>query len=299
MLKYAMSESSSSPLGALPPADHVGGHVGHGAETSASGRCAARRTRACAATHRRTPPRTPRTSGRRSCAARRRRPTISCSTPASLERLLERRARPRRGMPSSAPPISARIGASSSAGTLRRAGRAVAARAGPAVEADRAGETVPAAAASQECRPPKQKPTVKIAVAPSRTKPRDGGGDVGLHAFRRRLLDVRHVLEVVVSLLGARGPSEVVDRDRRVPALGEAERELLVEAVEPADVRAGSRSRRRSARRASPRTRRTGCRRPPRGRGRRARRPRPRAPGSAAASRGRSTRQENPIAALR
>ena len=37
------------PPRALPPADRVGGHVGHGAETSASGCCAARRTRARAA----------------------------------------------------------------------------------------------------------------------------------------------------------------------------------------------------------------------------------------------------------
>ena len=47
---------------------------------------------------------------------------------------------------------------------------------------------------------------------------------------------MRHVLEVVVALLDAGGAPEVVDRDRGVPALGEAERELLVEAVEPADV---------------------------------------------------------------
>ena len=37
--------------------------------------------------------------------------------------------------------------------------------------------------------------------------------------------------------LDARGPAEVVERDRGVATLCEAERELLVEAVEPADVR--------------------------------------------------------------
>ena len=48
---------------------------------------------------------------------------------------------------------------------------------------------------------------------------------------------MRLPLELVVALRDARGAPEVVDRDRLVPALGEAERELLVEAVEPADVR--------------------------------------------------------------
>jgi hypothetical protein len=61
--------------------------------------------------------------------------------------------------------------------------------------------------------------------------------DIRLHAFRGRLLHVRHVLEVVPALLYAGGAAEVVDRDRRHAALGEAERELLVEAVQPANVR--------------------------------------------------------------
>ena len=59
--------------GALPPADGVGGHVGHGAETSGSGCCAARRRRARGPTRRPTRPRTARTCDRRSCAERRRR----------------------------------------------------------------------------------------------------------------------------------------------------------------------------------------------------------------------------------
>src|SRR5262249_27542762 len=46
-----------------------------------------------------------------------------------------------------------------------------------------------------------------------------------------------HVLEVVATLLHAGRAPEEVERNRRVPALGEAERELLVEAVEAADVR--------------------------------------------------------------
>lgn len=47
---------------------------------------------------------------------------------------------------------------------------------------------------------------------------------------------MRHVLEVVASLLDACRSSEVVERDSRIAALREAERELLVEAVEAADV---------------------------------------------------------------
>ena len=46
-----------------------------------------------------------------------------------------------------------------------------------------------------------------------------------------------HVLEVVVSLPESRSPAEVVDRDSGVTPLGEAKRELLVEAVQAPDVR--------------------------------------------------------------
>ena len=48
---------------------------------------------------------------------------------------------------------------------------------------------------------------------------------------------MRPVVEVVVALLHTRGTPEVVDRDRRVPALAEPQCELLVEAKEPAYVR--------------------------------------------------------------
>src|SRR5581483_1803367 len=44
------------------------------------------------------------------------------------------------------------------------------------------------------------------------------------------------VLEVVATLRDSGGAPEVVDRDRAVAALGESQRELLVEAVEAADV---------------------------------------------------------------
>ena len=66
---------------------------------------------------------------------------------------------------------------------------------------------------------------------------RHASGDVGPDSLRRRLLDVVHVRELVVALGGAGGAPEVVERDGGDPALGEAQRELLVEAVEAADVR--------------------------------------------------------------
>ena len=69
------------------------------------------------------------------------------------------------------------------------------------------------------------------------TQSSDRRGDVGLHALGRGLLHVRHVLEVVAALLGAGRAPEVVEGDRCVAALCEAQRQLLVEAVEAADVR--------------------------------------------------------------
>ena len=48
---------------------------------------------------------------------------------------------------------------------------------------------------------------------------------------------MRRVLEVLVALLGTRGAPEVVERERQVAALGEPQRQLLVEAVQPAHVR--------------------------------------------------------------
>jgi Regulator of chromosome condensation (RCC1) repeat len=64
----------------------------------------------------------------------------------------------------------------------------------------------------------------------------DGGPDVGLDRVLRRLGHVVRVREVVVALADARGAAEVVERHRRDPTLAEAERELLVEAVEPTNV---------------------------------------------------------------
>jgi hypothetical protein len=45
------------------------------------------------------------------------------------------------------------------------------------------------------------------------------------------------IRELVVPLSDAGRAAEVVDRDRRDPPLGEAERQLLVEPVEAADIR--------------------------------------------------------------
>ena len=60
--------------------------------------------------------------------------------------------------------------------------------------------------------------------------------DVELDPLRRRLRDVIHVRKVVVALADPGRSAEVVERDRGVAAFREAERDLFVEAVEPADV---------------------------------------------------------------
>ena len=65
----------------------------------------------------------------------------------------------------------------------------------------------------------------------------DRCGDVGLDAGLRRLPDVLHVVEVVIALGCPCRTPEVVARDRMDAALGEPERELLVEAGETAHVR--------------------------------------------------------------
>src|SRR5262245_30079393 len=63
-----------------------------------------------------------------------------------------------------------------------------------------------------------------------------GGGDVVLYAGLGCLGDVVHVRKGVVALVDACRPAEVVDGDGSYPTLGEAECELLVEAVEASDV---------------------------------------------------------------
>jgi hypothetical protein len=85
--------------------------------------------------------------------------------------------------------------------------------------------------------PAKAKTDGEDLARPARAQLRDRGPDVALDSLRGRLLDMRPVLEVISALVDARRPSEVVERDRRDAALGEAQRELLVEPVEPAHVR--------------------------------------------------------------
>ena len=106
-----------------------------------------------------------------------------------------------------------------------------------AVEADRAGEAV-----ARCCGHPRRAAAEAEADAEDRRHAEvaqllDRRARVGLHAVVGRLLDVRHVLEVVVALRHAGGAAEVVERDRGVPALGEPQRELFVEVVEAAHVR--------------------------------------------------------------
>ena len=78
---------------------------------------------------------------------------------------------------------------------------------------------------------------MKIERQPRPRRCSDRGCGVGLDAFLGRLLDVLHVLEVVGALLDAGRAPEVVERERRVAALGEAQGQFLVEAVEAPDVR--------------------------------------------------------------
>ena len=60
---------------------------------------------------------------------------------------------------------------------------------------------------------------------------------IRLDARVGRLIDLRPVVPVGVALRRPGGAPEVVERDRSVPALGEPECELLVEAVKPPHIR--------------------------------------------------------------
>ena len=113
------------------------------------------------------------------------------------------------------------------------------ARPGAAVEADRAREAVArgrgeprVTAAEAEADDEDRRARAALLAA----EELDRRPCVRLDAVGRRLRDVIHVREVVVALRDARGAAEIVDRDGRVTALGEAQRELLVEVVQPADV---------------------------------------------------------------
>src|SRR5437764_7016043 len=114
--------------------------------------------------------------------------------------------------------------------------RVAVAVAGHAVEADRTGKVV----AARGCEPgvvPTEPEAEREDVAHAlATQPLDCRAHVGLDPLGPRLLHVLRVLEVVTALLRACGPAEVVDRDRRITALGEAQGELFVEAVEAAHI---------------------------------------------------------------
>src|SRR5207237_3413200 len=122
------------------------------------------------------------------------------------------------------------------AGPLDRPRRAVA-LARPAVEADRTGEAVAGRRREPRVPPAEAEADGEDARSAGRAEVLDRRAHVGLDPVLGRLRDVLHVREVVATLAHAGGPAEVVDRDGGDPALGEAKRELLVEAVEPADVR--------------------------------------------------------------
>ena len=62
------------------------------------------------------------------------------------------------------------------------------------------------------------------------------GRDVELDLLGSRERHVVHVREVAVARVDAGRAAEVVDRDRGMPALGEAQRKLLVEGEQPANV---------------------------------------------------------------
>ena len=62
------------------------------------------------------------------------------------------------------------------------------------------------------------------------------GLDVGQEPLVARLADMLHVAEVVASVAGAGRSTEVVDRDGVHTGLGEAQGELLVVRVQPADI---------------------------------------------------------------
>src|SRR4029453_1265983 len=105
------------------------------------------------------------------------------------------------------------------------------------VEADRALQSVtsrgseprvPAAEAEADC---------EDRADPLVAQPLHAGAHVGLDSFRGRLGAMRRVVEVVPALADTRRAPVEVDGDSRKAALGETQGELLIEAVQPANVR--------------------------------------------------------------
>ena len=106
----------------------------------------------------------------------------------------------------------------------------------PAVEADCAGEPVTRGRRRPRAAAAEAEADGEDRAAADRAQVAHAGADVGLHLLLRELLHERHVVPVVRPLVDPGGAAEVVEGDGRVAALGEAERELLVEAVEAPDV---------------------------------------------------------------
>src|SRR5207245_5429951 len=93
---------------------------------------------------------------------------------------------------------------------VRRARRIT--RRGIPVEPDRTGETVAARSGEPRVAAAETEADGEDAVDPEPAEVVDRSRDIRLHAFRRRLLDVRHVFEVVAALVAARSPAEVDER---------------------------------------------------------------------------------------
>ena len=82
-----------------------------------------------------------------------------------------------------------------------------------------------------------QNPIVKGLATPSSLSEADRSGDIGRDARPRRGLYVRHVVEALAAPARAGRPAEPVDRQGIDAPFREAQRELLVERMETADVR--------------------------------------------------------------
>src|SRR5205807_6448216 len=107
---------------------------------------------------------------------------------------------------------------------------------GPPVEPDRTGKAVAARGRQPRVAAAEAEADREDRAAALRAEMVDRSADIGLDPLRCGLLDVGHVLEVLAALGRAGSAAEVVERDGRDPALGEPQSELLVEAVEAADV---------------------------------------------------------------
>src|SRR5262245_38604947 len=116
---------------------------------------------------------------------------------------------------------------------LRGARLAVGRLARAAVEPDRAGEAVTGRRGEPRVSAAHAEADGEDSLDAERAQVLDRRTHVLLDLLGRNGLDVRLPVEVVAPFLRAGGAAEVVERDRRVAALGEAQGQLLVEAVQP------------------------------------------------------------------